>query len=72
MNTNDVKQVIQNGITKLLYSTDDSFTRYVVELMDNSYRCRLNEVPCFKRGTHERMAKAHGVDLNELTCHTFG
>jgi hypothetical protein len=71
MNPPRVKLFICSDMTKLFYSHDDSITRYVVELTDHGYRCRLNEVPCFKRRTHELMAKVYGVDLNELACHTF-
>lgn len=61
----------KNGAFKLLYSHDDGYTRHVVEFLPDGYCCRLNEIACFKRGTHEKMARLHGIDLNALPCVTF-
>lgn len=67
MNIYDVHKINRNGLTILLYSHDDSFTRHVVEFdQDGYYLCRINEQPCFRRGTHDRMAKLHGFDLNQM------
>lgn len=56
---------------KLLYSHDEGYTRHVVEVLPDGYVCRINEIACFKRGTHEWMARLHGISLNTLPCITF-
>lgn len=72
MNADQIIVVIKPGKTTLLYSHDDSRTRHAVDLIDgNAYACRLNEIPCFRRGTHERMARLHGDDLTTRQCQTF-
>lgn len=52
--------------TTLLYSHDDGFTRYAIDIKDGRYSCLLNESPCFRRGTHDHMARAHGINLCQL------
>lgn len=59
------------GTFRLLYSHDDGFTRYCVEILNDGYVCRLNESAVFDRGTHHKMAKLHGIDLNSMDCQTF-
>lgn len=72
MNADQIIVVISPGKTTLLYSHDASVTRYAVDLFDgDAYACRLNEVPCFRRGTHDRMARLHGDDLTTRQCATF-
>lgn len=71
MNKSEVTVVSRTDKTTLLYSHDTGFTRYAIDLFDDSYACRLNEVPCFRRGTHDRMAVLHGDDLNLLQCRSF-
>lgn len=67
MNIGEVKRVDKRGATALLYSHDDGFTRHVVEIYPNgSHLCRINESPCFRRGTHDHMARAHGFDLTDM------
>lgn len=61
----------KSGAYKLLYSHDDGFTRFVVEILPGGYVCRLNESCVFRRGTHEKMALLHGVNLNDLDCQTY-
>lgn len=56
----------KNGAYRLLYTHDDGFTRHVVEIEPDGYSCLINEQRCFTRGTHERMEKLSGVNLNEL------
>lgn len=59
------------GAFKLLYSHDGGYTRYVVGITREGYFTLLNEVPCFTRGTHEKMAKMHGINLHDFDCITF-
>lgn len=66
MNSSEVQRIERPDTTLLLYSHDDSFTRHVVEIGNNQYQCRINEEPCFRRGTHDRMAKLHGFDLTTM------
>lgn len=73
MNTSDVKMIERNGAQVLLYSHDDGFTRHVVEISpEGRYRCLLNESPCFRRGTHDRMARLHGLELANMTSERLG
>ncbi|MGF6440218.1 hypothetical protein [Paraburkholderia youngii] len=67
INASQVKRVQRTGSVSLLYSHDLGFTRHVVEIFENgTYICHLNESPCFRRGTHEVMARLHGYDLTEM------
>lgn len=66
MNRAEVKRLDRYGVTVLLYSHDDGFTRHVVEIQGSRYIARLNEVHCFKRRTHEDMARIHGFNLNTM------
>lgn len=61
----------KGGAYSLLYSHDTGYTRHVVVVIDSEYYCLLNEVPVFNRGTHQKMAKLHGLDLSEMNCVTF-
>jgi len=72
MNYSDIIKIDgKAGAFKLLYSHNDGFTRHVVAICGSEYFCLLNEVPCFRRSTHEKMAKLHCVDLASLECITF-
>lgn len=67
INAAEVMRVDRPRSVTLLYSHDDGFTRHAVEIFeDGTYHCRLNESVCFRRGTHEHMAKLHGYTLTEL------
>lgn len=67
MNLSEVTRIDRQGVIALLYSHDDGFTRHVVEIYrSGQYTCRINEVPCFMRGTHVRMARLHGFTLDRL------
>lgn len=67
MNIADVKKIERRGATMLLYSHDKGFTRHVVEVYPNGhYLCRINESPCFRRGTHDRMARTQGLELTTM------
>lgn len=67
MNVSEVKRIERAGSTVLLYSHDGDFTRHAVEIFENgTYQSRLNEVVCFRRGTHDDMAKLHGYMLAEM------
>ena len=59
------------GAFRLLYSHDGGFTRHVVEIHPEGYLARVNESPCMRRGTHDRMAAAHGLRLSDLECVTY-
>ena len=71
MNKSEVIKIIKGNSVTLLYSHDDGFTRYCVEVNGNEYLTRRNEYPCFKTGTHEKMARHNGFDLNRMSCMTF-
>ncbi|MFP3801947.1 hypothetical protein [Paraburkholderia sp. SIMBA_027] len=67
MNVSEVKRTERAGSTVLSYSHDGDFTRHAVEIFENgTYQSRLNEVVCFRRGTHDDMAKLHGYMLAEM------
>lgn len=67
MNIGEIKKIERRGATKFLYSHDDGFTRHVVEIYpEGNYLCRINESPCFRRGTHDKMAKLNGYDLANM------
>lgn len=67
MNISEVTRIDRQGVIALLYSHDDGFTRHVVEIYPSGqYICRINEVPCFRRGTHDWMARLHGFELVRL------
>lgn len=69
MNRTTVKLIERNGYSSLLYSHDDSITRHVVEIHhDHSYLCRINEVRCFRRGTHDKMARVYGFELSAMNA----
>jgi aspartate oxidase len=71
MNLSEVTRIDRQGAIALLYSHDDGFTRHVVEIYPSGqYICRINEVPCFRRGTHDRMARLHGFELTQLEQRT--
>jgi hypothetical protein len=61
----------QRGARRLIYSHDGGFTRHVVELLPDGYITRINETPCARRGTHDRMARLFGVDLCAMDCVTW-
>jgi hypothetical protein len=72
MKTSEITRVDgKAGAYKLIYSHDGGFTRYVVAIMGNEYFCLINESACFKRGTHEKMVKLFGANLNDMECATF-
>ena len=71
MNQLEVIKINKNKSITLLYSHDNGFTRYSIEIIGNNYLTRMNESPCFKTGTHEKMAKHKGFNLNEMSCVTF-
>lgn len=71
MNKSEVVKIVKGESVKLLYSHDNGFTRYCIEVNGNEYLTRRNEHPCFKTGTHEKMAKHKGFNLNEMCCVTF-
>lgn len=60
MNRTDVKEIARTDSLTLLYSHDDSRTRHAVEIRGTRYVCRLNESPCFQRGTHQAMLRVAG------------
>ena len=67
MNISEVIRIDRQDAIALLYSHDDGFTRHVVEIYPSGqYICRINEAPCFRRGTHDRMARLHGFELTRL------
>ena len=71
MNQSEVIKIKNGESIKLLYSHDNGFTRYCVEIIGNNYLTRINESHCFKTGTHEKMAKHNRFNLNEMACVTF-
>lgn len=71
MNQSEVVKMIRGKSVTLLYSHDNGFTRYSIEINGNEYLTRRNEHPCFKTGTHEKMARHKGFDLNGMSCVTF-
>lgn len=72
MNKSEVLKVDSKAANYcLLYSHDTGYTRHVVAVIGNDYYCLLNEVPVFTRGTHQKMAKLYGLDLNKMDCITF-
>lgn len=72
MTLDEVRRVDgKNGAFRLLYSHDGGFWRHCVEVMPDGYACLIQESYCFTRGTHQAMARLHGVDLSALECQTF-
>ena len=67
MNTSDViKQAKKDGFS-LLYSHDGDFTRHRIDFYsDGTFACLITEQRCFRRGTHDAMAKVHDIDLLSL------
>lgn len=66
MNKHEIKTVESHGKLFLLYSHDDAFTRYRVEIDGNKYACFINENQYFKHGTHEKTARLFGFELNDM------
>ncbi|UYD59185.1 hypothetical protein HPMBJEAJ_00070 [Aeromonas phage avDM6] len=50
----------------IVYSHDNGFTRYVVQICDGGYACYINESRCFKRKTHDLMMSNCGIDYKEI------
>lgn len=73
MNTSDViKQARKDGFS-LLHSHDDGFTRHRIDFYsDGTFACLINEQMCFRRGTHDAMAKVHGIDLLLMNPAPYG
>lgn len=75
MNNHEIIRIEnKQGGESLLYSHDDGFTRYkVIITAELKWECYINESRCFKRGTHELIAKLSGFNLNDMeSANYFG
>lgn len=64
MNTKDVIRHEKKDGFSLLYSHDGDFTRHRIDFYsDGTFACLINEQMCFRRGTHDAMAKVLCIDL---------
>lgn len=61
----------KSGAVTVLLSDDAGYNRHSLVVKDGGYITRVDEVECFRRTTHEAMAKAAGLDLSALRCDTF-